>query len=149
MTALNDTAVEDIEETQPAYTGPGLARSLRPRLRPTGLAAVAPVSVDAAVAAAAQPTTKELELASMPAGTRLAQIGAFDSVESARAEWQRLEGRFAEYLDGKNRVIQKASSGGRTFYRLRAEGFADLSDARRFCAAFVAQNVDCIPVVHR
>jgi hypothetical protein len=35
------------------------------------------------------------------------------------------------------------------FYRLRAHGFADLSDARRFCAAFVAQNVDCIPVLNR
>jgi hypothetical protein len=35
------------------------------------------------------------------------------------------------------------------FYRLRAHGFTDLSDARRFCAAFVAGGVDCIPVVTR
>lgn len=147
VTELNDSLAEEVDE--PIYTGPGLARSLRPRLRPTGLSQVAPVSVDAAVAAVAAPMTQELDVASIAAGTRLAQIGAFDSVESARAEWQRLEGRFGDYLDGKNRVIQKASSGGRTFYRLRAEGFADLSDARRFCASFVAQNVDCIPVVHR
>ena len=49
----------------------------------------------------------------------------------------------------KRRVIEKATSGGRTFYRLRAEGFADLPDARRFCAALVAEKADCIPVVTR
>ena len=36
---------------------------------------------------------------------------------------------------GKLRVIQTAESGGRTFYRLRAAGFADEADARRFCSA--------------
>ncbi len=46
-------------------------------------------------------------------------------------------------------MIQKAESGGRTFYRLRAMGFADLSDARRFCSALVAGNADCIPVTTR
>jgi hypothetical protein len=28
-------------------------------------------------------------------------------------------------------------------------GFDDLNDARRFCAAFVAERTDCIPVVTR
>jgi hypothetical protein len=45
--------------------------------------------------------------------------------------------------------VQKASSGGRVFYRLRAMGFDDLGDARRFCSALVAENADCIPVVTR
>ena len=52
-------------------------------------------------------------------------------------------------MDGKARVIERATSGGRIFYRLRAHGFADLSEARRFCAAFVAENADCIPVTTR
>jgi hypothetical protein len=46
-------------------------------------------------------------------------------------------------------VIQSAESGGRTFYRLRAEGFADEDDARRFCAAITAEGPDCIPVAVR
>jgi len=46
-------------------------------------------------------------------------------------------------------VIQRAESGGRIFYRLRAMGFDDLSDARRFCSAFIAENTECIPVVTR
>ena len=60
-----------------------------------------------------------------------------------------LSGRFSDYLAGKKRVIQRAESGGRIFYRLRAMGFADLADARRFCSALVAENADCIPVVTR
>jgi hypothetical protein len=50
-------------------------------------------------------------------------------------------------MGDKQRVIQQASSGGRTFYRLRVMGFSDLSEARLFCAALVADKVDCIPVV--
>ncbi|MCT4554321.1 MAG: SPOR domain-containing protein [Pelagimonas sp.] len=133
--------------------GNGLARSLRPHLRPASLAASAPRALApaeaAAVIAVSKPSTREIAADTLPAGTRLVQIGAYDSAETARTEWQRLETRFGDYLDGKDRVIQKASSGGRVFYRLRAHGFADLSDARRFCAAFVAQNVDCIPVLNR
>ncbi len=119
--------------------------SPRPRTRPEGLAArpVVPAS-------APQPSgPREVDPASIPPGTRLVQLGAYESAEVARAEWARFAQRFDAYLDGKDRVIEKASSGGRTFYRLRAMGFADLSDARRFCAALVAENADCIPVTTR
>ncbi len=47
------------------------------------------------------------------------------------------------------RVVQQADSGGRTFWRLRAAGFADLADARRFCSALVARQAECIPAVAR
>ena len=60
-----------------------------------------------------------------------------------------MQHRFGDYLNGKDRIVQTAESGGRTFYRLRAHGFADLSDARRFCSALVAEGADCIPVVTR
>ncbi len=142
---------EEATAVEAPKPGPGLARSLRPHLRPEGIktASLTSVAPDQIAAAVAQADANEIDAASLPNGTRLVQIGAFDSPETARAEWKRLEGRFGDYLEGKDRVIQKASSGGRTFYRLRAHGFEDLSDARRFCAAFVAQNVDCIPVVTR
>ena len=82
-------------------------------------------------------------------GTRLAQLGAFESPEVAMQEWDRLSGRFGDYMAGKQRVIQKTTSGGRTFYRLRALGFEDLSAARRFCSVLMAEQADCIPVVTR
>jgi hypothetical protein len=85
----------------------------------------------------------------LPEGTKLVQLGAFDSPEIAAREWTRVAGRFGEFMGGKSRVIQEAESGGRTFYRLRAQGFADLSEARRFCAALVAEDAPCIPVVAR
>ncbi len=86
-----------------------------------------------------------------PQAPRLVQLGAFDSADQSPApNGPVLDGAgLATILDGKKRVVQQAQTGGRTFYRLRAMGFDDLSDARRFCAALVAEGADCIPVVVR
>ena len=151
-----DALVEAAETGQPlAGRLGGLATSLRPVARPNGLVSRVSVTdnaVENAVRLALATATsgpREIAPENVPLGTRLAQLGAFDSPGQARAEWQRLELRFGDYMVGKNRVIQEAQSGGRTFYRLRAMGFDDLNDARRFCAAFVAERTDCIPVVTR
>lgn len=148
---LDGVASADTDEImQPApvldMTGPGPKFSLRPKVRP----ADAPAMVIPARAVAVEATpTQEIDPESLATGTRLVQLGAFDSEEVARQQWTRIEGRFGDYLNGKSRIIQKAQSGGRTFYRLRAHGFTDLSDARRFCSALVAEGADCIPVVTR
>lgn len=136
---------EAAEEPEARPRG-GLVRSLRPMRRPESLQ-LASLQVPAAVPAPAAP--RELQASAIPPGTRLVQLGAFDSIPVAKEEWRRLAARFDGYFDGKGQVIQKASSGGRTFYRLRAEGFADLSDARRFCAELVAGQSECIPVLAR
>ncbi len=136
------------EAPKPKIVKGGIGVSKRPKLRPEGLAA----RNRAAAAAAPAPVAtgpREIDSAAIPAGTRLVQLGAYPSADVARNEWQRLQGKFGDYLGDKNRVVQKATSGGRTFYRLRAEGFADLSDARRLCSALKAENADCIPVVTR
>ncbi|MEC3860610.1 SPOR domain-containing protein [Mesobacterium sp. TK19101] len=138
-------SVGEIEDTAaPAFAG-GVARSLRPMVRPktlnTQVASLAP--------ALPEPKSIDVDPASIPAGTALAQLGAYDSVETAQKEWDRFNARFSDFLDGKQRVIQKASSGGRTFYRLRAMGFDEIGDARRFCSALVAGNAECIPVTTR
>ncbi|MBU2982188.1 SPOR domain-containing protein [Lentibacter algarum] len=126
----------------------GLKSSLRPKMRPVLVAAASQVNAPAA-AATASDSPVEVEVANVAVGTRLVQLGAFDSPDVAREEWTRLSGRFEDYMDDKQRVVMRAKSGGRVFYRLRAMGFADLSDARRFCAALVAEKVDCIPVVSK
>ncbi len=124
---------------------PGVARSLRPTPRPSGL------QLASLSAPAPQVSTGAVERDpnQIPAGTRLVQFGAFDSPEIAREQWVKLSARFGEFLTGKERVIEEATSGGRVFYRLRAHGFEDLSESRRFCAALVAEGADCIPVVSR
>lgn len=125
---------------------PGVKRSLRPTLRPADLSVVHKA---AAPSNAPAPETKDINPNALPSGARLAQLGAYESPEVAKSEWDKLAVRFADYIDGKGRVIQKASSGGRTFYRLRVAGFEDLSDARRFCSTLVAEGADCIPVIAR
>lgn len=128
---------------------PGVSTSMRPQIRPARLVpATAPAPQPAAATEAPQPAAPTLT-GDLPAGTKLVQLGAFDSAEIAAREWTRLSGRFGDFMGDKSRVIQEAQSGGRTFYRLRAQGFADLSDARRFCAALVAEDAPCIPVVAR
>lgn len=131
---------------------PGVTRSLRPFARPANLStrrSAAPVAAPVVAVAAPAATTAPELTGPLPAGTKLVQLGAFDSAEIAASEWVRLSARFEDFLDGKERVIQVAQSGGREFYRLRAMGFDDLSGARRLCAALVAENAQCIPVVVR
>lgn len=142
----DETAEETSDSSEIDRPETGLARSLRPQLRPADVAQrVASLDPGAGTSA----TVKDVDPASIPTGTRLAQLGAYDSEDLARKEWDRIQARFGEYMQDKDRVVERAQSGGRTFYRLRAMGFEDLADARRFCAAFVAQNADCIPVVTR
>lgn len=99
--------------------------------------AAAPSALDAA----------EIDPATLKSGTRLVQLGAFDDVETARAEWLRLSATFGAEMAGKTRVVQEAESGGRTFIRLRAQGFEDEDAARDFCSKLVSLDAECIPVV--
>lgn len=145
-----DVVGQTTEDTEPqaefasAPVEGGLGRSLRPKTRPIGLGGgPQPLALDTAGA------VTDIDPDTLPVGTRLAQLGAFASADIARSEWDKLSVKFGDYLAGKDRVIQKATSGGRTFYRLRAAGFEDLSDARRFCSALVAERAECIPVVTR
>ncbi|WP_232824847.1 SPOR domain-containing protein [Primorskyibacter marinus] len=137
-------AAFEVEEASaaPRFAG-SLTRSLRPRLRPQDLRAVSLAAVPVSQ------TVAELAPETIAAGTPVVQLGAFDSAEIARAEWDRLSGRFSDFLEDKSRVVQKANSGGRTFYRLRAHGFVDINDARRLCAALQAGRAECIPVTTR
>ena len=156
--ALPDSRVFYAVKANPdpaVLNAPGLRVSLRPQPRPAR--ALRPLAGGAAreggasviLASARVSPTLDVDPDTLPPGTRLAQLGAYDTPDIARSEWDRLYARFGDYMEGKNRVIQQASSGGRTFYRLRAMGFDDLSDARRFCSALVAENADCIPVASR
>jgi hypothetical protein len=122
---------------------PGVARSPRPSLRPASLAVAVPGDAETSSA------VEEIPVSELADGTRLVQLGAFDTPQIARGEWDRLAARFPDYFEGRPRVIEEASSGGQTFFRLRAAGFDDLAGSRRFCAVLVAQGAACIPVTVR
>jgi hypothetical protein len=139
-----DAAALASPEAIPA-TVPGVVSSPRPSARPVRFAprqaAPTPVTPDA--------TVTELAVAELAEGTRLVQLGAFDTAEIARGEWDRLAASFPDYFADRPRVVEEAASGGQTFFRLRAAGFDDLAGARRFCAVLVAEGAACIPVTVR
>lgn len=136
-------AAETGPQVLPA-TVPGITRSLRPAARPVAFVTAAPVRSGAAAG-----TTEEIPVSDLPDGTRLVQLGAFDTADIAREEWDRIATRFPDYFDARARVIEEAESGGQIFFRLRAAGFDDLAASRRFCAVLVAQGTACIPVTVR
>lgn len=123
-----------------------MIQSPRPRARADARPSMAS---EGQTVVAAVDSTAEISGDNLAAGTRLVQLGAFDSEDIARKEWDRLSGKFADLLADKTRIVQSAQSGGRTFYRLRAMGFADESESRRFCSALVAERAACIPVAVR
>lgn len=131
----------DPQIAQEAGNAPVVWQSARPKLRPADIQSLVRPASFTPVA-----ESREIDPAAIPSGTRLAQLGAFESADVARAEWQRMQGLFGDILEGKSRVVQQVDSSGRIFYRLRAMGFVDLNDTRRFCSAVMAEGVDCIPV---
>ncbi len=114
--------------------------SLRPKIRPKSFHQNNKISLDQVV------YNESISEPSM--GSAVVQLGAFESKNLAKIEWQRFEELLGSMLISKKMVVQKAESGGKIFYRLRASGFDDISDARQFCTA-ISDKVACIPVVTR
>ncbi len=129
--------------TTAGATGTGLipAAFRPPPRRPEGLQASASPS--------AGPGATDVQPSAIPPGTRLVQLGAHGNAGAAHDEWDRIVARFGDYMVGKQRVVQEVTSGEHTFFRLRATGFVDLADARRFCSVLQADGADCIPVVQQ
>lgn len=131
-----------IEDAEPAAGAP------RPLARPENLAQLSAETPTEGTEQTVVAVT-EVDVASIVPGTLLVQLGAFDNQDDARAEWARLTGSFADLMSDKAMVIQPAESGGKTFFRLRAHGFATDDDTRRFCTAMLVENATCIPVAQR
>jgi hypothetical protein len=131
---------------------PGVSQSPRPLPRPVqtdeiDLMAEAAAAAVAAALAPSQPV--DVAVSALGEGAQLVQIGSYADEATALLEWDKTAARFGALMDGKRRVIESAESGGEVFYRLRVEGFGDLEDARRFCAALTAENSECVPAVVR
>lgn len=135
-----------------------LAEALSGGADETEIAALAPVPQDDTTRPRARPVdpaaplaapAAELDPATLAQGTRLVQLGAFDTPEEARAEWARLLSANPDLLMGKALVVQSASSGGRDFFRLRVAGFASEDETRGVCSELLKRDATCIPVLHR
>lgn len=113
-------------------------QSIIPRQRPGDLSD----RIEAATTIVSQTDTT---LQSVPIGTRLVQLGAYDSEKSAVKEWDKLIGKHSDLLNGKARLVHVAESGGRKFYHLHAMGFETAEDSRDLCSALMVRGTQCIP----
>ncbi len=149
--AAGTTPLADVDETTEtaatiARSVPGVATSLRPALRPASLRVTQPAPAPAAAPATADAQEVAVSTETFAPGTNLVQLGAFPTPTLAATEWERLQGRFAQLIGGRDRVIQVSNQSSGTWYRLRASGFEDRAAAKRFCAALAAEGADCVPV---
>jgi hypothetical protein len=149
-----ESAAVEAPETAPVVT------DLRPRGRPANLArATAPVQTAAAPAAqppapvpaaapapAPQVAAAPREVTGLSAGTRLIQLGAFDSEVLTRQVWDQLARQHADLLGGKSLFVERATANARVFYRLRVAGFENTDQTLNMCEALRSRGVDCIPV---
>jgi hypothetical protein len=144
---------EDEEPAMPAVAATDakgmVAVSPRPVPRPVRAMGTQVASLDPGVGLPPARQAIDVDPATIPAGARLVQLGAYPTADLAREEWDIVAARFSDFMDGKGRVIEQAEAGGRIFYRLRVSGFEDLADSRRFCAVLVAGEASCIPVAAR
>ncbi|SFC34105.1 Sporulation related domain-containing protein [Tropicimonas isoalkanivorans] len=151
MASAIEAAVRTAAVSVPLDTvndGSGLAASPRPAPRPGGRAVVTLAAAEA-VEAVPMSAPASADPAAIVAGTRLVQLGAYDTPAEAEAAWGRIATGFGGLMEDKTRVIVEAQAGGRDFWRLRAMGFDDLAEARRFCSELISENTECIPVVAR
>lgn len=121
-----------------------LARAAAPAATATPAVAVAKPAPKPAETAAAKPQTRET--ASAKAGSRMVQLGAFDSEALARQAWNILASTNRDLLGSKSLYVERTTANARVFYRLRVAGFENQSQTQTMCEALRARNVDCIPV---
>jgi D-alanyl-D-alanine carboxypeptidase len=76
-------------------------------------------------------------------GRHLVQLGAYTSVESAQAAWNKLSNRYS-ILKGTVSASSKVTVNGKEYIRLAAMGFGNLETATVACQSIKAQGGACI-----
>lgn len=139
-----------VQAVAPSDADGAVSTDARPRGRPANLAparAPAPSAAPtqtAALAPASAPAVREV--GKPPAGSRLVQLGAYDSEALARQAWTQLLAKQGDLLGSKSLYVERTTSNARVFYRLRVAGFQDTEQTRSMCEALRARGIDCIPV---
>ena len=156
----DDTVAALTETPDAAAAGP------RPRNRPANLAPARPKpaavaapkpaeakpAVAAKAAAASPRRPRSPSAAPAPAasgvrpGTRLVQLGAFDSEEITSGPGRSSSRKNPDLLSSKNLYVERTTANARVFYRLRVAGFSNSEETRQMCEALRSRGVDCIPV---
>jgi hypothetical protein len=108
--------------------------------------AAATVLVAAKTAPAAttvEPVVVTATAASGAAPSPVVQLAASHSAQLAEAEWRRLRQQAPKLTDGHSPALSEAEVNGQHVWRLRAAGFADVTEASAFCASVRLVKADC------
>lgn len=143
VAAMVSAAAPADAEPPAADTAAVASEGVRPKVRPANLT-IAKVRPVAPVTTAAPAPAGQV--ATLPAGSRLVQLGAYDSEAIARQAWSQLVSREGDLLGGKSLYLERATSNARVFYRLRVAGFQSADQTRTMCEALRGRGIDCIPV---
>lgn len=111
---------------------------------------VAPVAPKPAPEPAPKPVVKaEPKPTPAPApaatgGNYKIQLGALGSEAEARTLWNKVTSKHGDVVKGSP-IIVKADVNGKTYYRLRASGFASAAAAKSACATLSGRGQACMP----
>ncbi|HKM62078.1 MAG TPA: SPOR domain-containing protein [Acidisphaera sp.] len=129
----------------PAATSPAPA----PAAAPPGASAPAASVAPAIAPAAATPAPRTTPAAPMPPhaaaqpGATEVQLAAVASEDDAQKEWARLSHKAPELLGDRRPLVTRFERDGKTFFRVRTGGFADVAEATRFCEQARAKGLAC------
>lgn len=112
-----------------AVVAPSPAAQPTPAAQPQAAQPPAPAKPATQAAAPSKPPAP-----AAPAGkSAQVQLAAVLSEDAAHSEWQRLEHKMPDLLGGKKPAVSKVDVNGRTLWRVRTGGFADVGEATMFC----------------
>jgi SPOR domain len=94
----------------------------------------------------AAPQAEVHEVATAQKGSRMVQLGAYDSEAMTRQAWSRLVSANPDLLSSKSLYVERTTANARVFYRLRVAGFQSSDQTRVMCESLRARGIDCIPV---
>ncbi len=152
---LGEAAIEPDATPEAALAPDPGGPSARPLSRPGNLpratlqapAAAKPTAAAKPAETAPAPGVEQArEVGSLGAGTRLVQLGAYDSEAITRQAWAQLVAKNGDLLGSKSLYVERTTSNARVFYRLRVAGFENTEQTRVMCEALRARSIDCIPV---
>jgi hypothetical protein len=127
--------VARLDKTQAVASAPAKPAPAKAAAAPAPQPAAAPASAPAAQ-----------EVSGLGSGTRLVQLGAYDSEAITRQAWSKLVAANSDLLGSKRLYVERATSNARVFYRLRVAGFENTEQTRVMCESLKARGIDCIPV---
>ena len=102
-----------------------------------------PAAAPAIRPAAPAPAASAKSAPAAVSGGTSVQIGAYDSTDSASAEYAKVASSYGLFVGGAGKKIEKVTTPKGVFYRTAFTGLTP-DKARAFCAALKANGRDCI-----